>query len=46
MSNGYLIKCDICRKTIKENATFIESVQGGKCNKCKKKIKNKQYDLL
>jgi len=32
----YIIKCDECKKTIKENVSFIESVQGGICKNCKK----------
>ena len=31
----YIVKCDDCKKTIKYNVNFGESVQGGRCNKCK-----------
>ncbi len=31
----FIVKCDLCKTTIKTNATFVESVQGGVCPKCK-----------
>ncbi len=39
MKSEYKIKCDECKKTIKENVSFAESVRGGRCEKCKKKEK-------
>jgi hypothetical protein len=37
--NPYIVKCDVCKKTIKENATFKESVEGGLCDKCRGDLK-------
>ena len=34
---NYIVKCDDCKKTIKENVTFKESVEGGICDKCRGK---------
>ena len=38
----YIVKCDDCKKTIKENVTFEESVEGGICDDCKIKVFEKQ----
>ena len=35
----YIVKCDDCKKTIKRNATFRESVEGGLCPACRRKRK-------
>ena len=31
----YLVKCDLCKKTIKETDNIEESYQGGLCGACK-----------
>ena len=31
----YLVKCDLCKKTIKTTDNIQESYQGGYCDKCK-----------
>ena len=36
MTNKYIIKCDECKKTIKKNVTFKESVEGGTCQDCRR----------
>ena len=38
MENEYIVKCDECKKRFKENVTFKESVEGGKCDDCRIKI--------
>ena len=30
-----ILKCDECKKTLKEDVTFKESVEGTICNECK-----------
>ena len=34
----YLVKCDLCKKTIKTTDNVEESYAGGTCNECRKKI--------
>jgi len=34
-NKNYIIKCDNCKKTIKKNVSFEDSVKGGLCIKCK-----------
>ena len=29
-----IVKCDFCKKTIKETDSFTESVAGGTCKQC------------
>jgi len=37
------IKCDECRKTIGKTDDMVVSAMGGKCARCKKEIKNKNW---
>lgn len=42
-----IVKCDFCKKTIKQTESFVESVAGGTCEQCKKdylKGKGKKWD--
>ena len=38
MVNEYIVKCDDCKKTIKENVGLRESAEGGRCEGCKEKV--------
>lgn len=46
MKNKYLVKCSECRKTIKKNASFAESVQGDKCKSCRAEIKKSNEEFM
>lgn len=35
----YIIKCDDCKKTIRETGDVEESYAGGRCDKCKEESK-------